>query len=70
MKEEKNTDHEFKKGNQLWRNVDPENIGRKPKFENASALWNNALKYFDYCDNNPIEVIETKKTKNGRQNQK
>lgn len=48
----------FKKGNQLWRNVDPKNLGN-PKYKTPQELWEDAVKYFDHCDENPIEVTET-----------
>ena len=66
MKEEEKNDGRFKKGNQLWRNIDPNSIGRNPKYEEPSDLWKDILTYFDYCDNNPIEVTETKSIKNTR----
>ena len=47
------------KGNQFWRNIDPKNIGRNPKFETPEELWNAAVEYFQHCDDNPIETKET-----------
>jgi len=60
MKEKKKKDHEFQEGNQFWRNIDPSNIGRNPKFKTPEDLWKAVVPYFDYCDNNPIQTKETK----------
>lgn len=56
----KKSDTKFKEGNQRWRNIDPDKIGRDAKYETPKDLWDGVLPYFDHCDNTPIETTETK----------
>jgi len=53
------------KGNQYWRLADPEKIGRNRIFESPTDLWNQAIEYFVYIDENPIEVVEEETGSNG-----
>lgn len=43
-------DHQFKKGNQIWRLA--KNPGRKKKYT-PKTLLQKAYEYFEHCDNNP-----------------
>lgn len=48
------------KGNQFWKLVpDP---GRKKDYARPDLLWKKACEYFDWCDNNPIETLETEES--------
>ena len=51
------------KGNQFWKNIDPDNLGRPPKWKTPTALWEAIQPYFKECDDNPLESIETKVNK-------
>lgn len=48
----------FQKGNKLWQNVDPENIGRPRDFNSPLELWKACEEYFLWCDENPIILEE------------
>lgn len=54
-------------GNQFWRNVPIDKLGRPAKFKTPEELWEAAKDYFDFCDNNPIFNEETKTSSNGTQ---
>lgn len=46
-------------GNQQWRNTNPlAKMGRPRIYEEGEAekMWTDALAYFDYQDNNPLEI--------------
>lgn len=47
------------KGNQFWKNADPDCFGRPRIFPKPEDLWEEAKKYFDECDNSPLETHET-----------
>jgi hypothetical protein len=53
---------QFKKGNQLWRMN--QNIGRKPLFKTPEELWEKAIQYFQYIDDNPILKTDFKGKEN------
>lgn len=42
------------KGNQFWKNVDPANLGRPPRYSTPEDLWNDVVKYFEQCDETPL----------------
>lgn len=44
---------QFKKGNKVWQMR--EFPGRKTAHENAEALWEDAVKYFEWAINNPLD---------------
>ncbi len=60
----KNEATRFKPGNQLWRRVDPEKLGRPPKYETPEELWEAITEYFNHCDENPWESSEIKTSTN------
>ena len=41
------------KGNKFWKNRSKH--GRSKLFETPELLWEEACKYFDWCDNNPLK---------------
>lgn len=43
-------------GNQFWRFA--ENAGRPRIFQSPDELWEKAMEYFDWCDNNPLLSYE------------
>ena len=43
-------------GNQFWKNVPYEKLGRPAAYNSPKELWDEVVGYFDECDNNPIEV--------------
>jgi len=45
-------------GNQFWRQRTKH--GRDKLFSSPDVIWEEAVKYFDWCDNNPIEEIDFK----------
>lgn len=47
------------KGNQFWKLADPSCLGRPLIFKTPLELWSKAKEYFQYCDENPFEVVET-----------
>lgn len=49
------------KGNQFWKLRSKH--GRDKIFENPEILWEAACEYFEYIENNPIEIEENKGTK-------
>lgn len=51
--------HKFPIGNQLWKLRKAH--GRLRKFKTPGALWSAAVKYFDWCEDNPLaeEVLVT-----------
>ena len=49
----------FTQGNQFWRNIDPDDLGRNPKYKTPNELWEDSVKYFQMCDENPITSRET-----------
>lgn len=48
------------KGNQYWKLIDPDNIGRDPEFSTPNDLWERCKEYFEWIDSTPI--IETEST--------
>lgn len=55
----------FQKGNQLWKLADPfKNKGRR--FETPKDLWNEAVKYFEWCEENDFTSLETTTTAKGK----
>jgi hypothetical protein len=51
-----------RKGNQFWRNIDPKDLGRNPKYRSPEELWDDVKGYFDTCDNSPLVSTETRRT--------
>lgn len=62
---EQQDDGRFKKGNQLWRRVDPDKLGRPPRFKKPKELWEEAVQYFQHCEDNPIQTYETTSSHKG-----
>jgi len=58
------------KGNQFWKNIPYENIGRKRNFPEPKDLWEETQKYFEECDKNPFESEETTSTDKGKYSKK
>jgi len=52
-------------GNQFWRNVPIEKLGRPSKYKTPDELWNDVRDYFDHCDKNPVTVEEEKSSMHG-----
>lgn len=52
------------KGNQYWRLIDPDKLGRDPRFATPKELWEECKEYFEWIDNTPI--IETETTTSGK----
>ena len=52
----------FEKGNKLWKTRSKH--GRDKIFATADDLWNAAIEYFNYCDNNPLTKHEVIKSGN------
>jgi hypothetical protein len=52
--EEKNKDHEFKKGNEFWKQRTKH--GRSTKIEDPEELEKGAYEYFQLCIDNPLKV--------------
>lgn len=50
------------KNNQFWKLRSKH--GRNKIFESPKVLWEGACEYFEYIDNNPVEVEDNKGTKN------
>jgi len=53
-----------RKGNQFWKKIDPEDLGRNPKYKEPIELWEDAEKYFKECDSRPLlsrEYTESQK---------
>ena len=50
-------------GNQFWQLADPDKIGQPPKYK-PDTLIQKAIEYFEWVDNNPIEVEQNLGTKN------
>lgn len=44
------------RGNQFWKLV--KNPGRPKDFTDPTELWDEACKYFDWCDKNPLKAYE------------
>lgn len=49
----------FKPGNEMWKRVSIEKLGRPNRFKTPEDLFIEALEYFQYCEDNPIETKET-----------
>lgn len=47
------------KGNQYWRLIDPDKIGRDPEFSSPTELWERCKEYFEWIDDNPLIERET-----------
>lgn len=52
-------------GNQFWKLADPETIGRPMIFKTPTDLWNEVVKYFQECDENPLLRTEVTTTDKG-----
>lgn len=55
----------FEKGNQFWKNVPYEKIGRPPKYKTPNELWEDVKAYFIECDENPMSKQEITTTDKG-----
>lgn len=53
------------KGNQFWKLIKAEDIGRNMRFETPQMLWEGAQSYFKECDEMPIERKEKTSTDKG-----
>lgn len=43
-------------------------IGRPPTFPTAADLWEKALEYFAWCDDNPVKISVKEKKRNSQKN--
>lgn len=46
-------------GNQFWRNIDPSDLGRNPKYRKPEEMWTDAREFFAACDVTPFKKIES-----------
>lgn len=47
---------QFEKGNQFWKNRTKH--GRDKLFSSPDVIWEEACKYFEFCDENPLISVE------------
>jgi len=47
------------KGNQYWKLIDPDKVGRDPNFSSPEELWERCKEYFEWIDEHPIIETET-----------
>lgn len=47
------------KGNQYWKMIDPDKLGRDPNFGSPIELWEACKEYFEWIDETPIVETET-----------
>lgn len=53
------------KGNQFWKLIDPDKVGRNPIFETPTELWEAVSEYFKECDSRPFTKNETTTSEKG-----
>ncbi len=58
--DQRNSDGKLKKGNDLWKKVDPANVGRPKAIESPELLWDYFKEYCKKVDDNPWIVIDFK----------